>query len=230
MLLQTLWAAETKMVLPEPGWGTACTGNWEARGKEVSDQKAGLTLWRRAGKVLDGSTALRELQQGRWWRALEPKSLVSHNDRQALVSTLRGVRGWNRLRQVQRSKQTGGQEAGPLPSHASAGCGSERRCFAATTRLKCSNAWETPSHLRARALWSNSGEDDDDNDGTTIPILLRFWECDSQFSSTHARKLQIPYWWTNLVDPCSLVFNWPLPETFANISRAITCMLSSPKE
>lgn len=87
-----------------------------------------------------------------------------------------------------------------------------------------------PSHLRVRVLWSNSGEDDDDNDDTAIPILLRFLECDSQFSSTHAWKLQIPYWWTNPVDPCSLVLNWPLSETFANISRAITCMLSSPKE
>lgn len=195
-----------------------------------------LTLWRRAGnqgpgagKGLDGSTALRELQQGRW-RALEPKSLVCCNNRHALVSTLRWVRGWKRLRQVQQSKQTRGQEAGLFLSHASAGCGSDRRLFTATTRLTCSNAWETPSHLRARALWSNSGEDDDDSDDTTIPTLLRFWKCDSQFSPTHARKLQIPYWWTNPVDPCSLVFNWPLPETFANISGAITCLLSSPKE
>lgn len=103
-----------------------------------------------AGRVLDGSTALRRCQQGQCG-ALESKALVSHNNRHALASMLRWVTDWGRRWQAQQTKQARRQEAGPLLEYASTACGSERNVFMATTRLERHNAQETPVSSQSKS-------------------------------------------------------------------------------
>lgn len=103
-----------------------------------------------AGRVLDGSTALRRCQQGRCG-ALESKALVSHNNGHALASMLRWVTDWRRRWQAQQTKQTGRQEAGLLLDDGSTGWRSERNVFMATTRLERHNAQETPVSSQSKS-------------------------------------------------------------------------------